>query len=301
MIEFDDNPEEKTQIAQLDSFPAGKTIEDLNDALVHIYPSGPQLGKKWELPHQAVTIGRDHSSDIVVNHSSVSRHHAELTFHGIYRSISDLRSTNGSFVNGHQIQNQILKSGDRIKIGETIFKYLMGSDVETAYHEEIYRMTIIDGLTNIFNKRHFMENLQRELARSVRHKRPLSLIIFDIDFFKNINDTHGHLAGDTILHTLAKRIKLRMRKDEFFARYGGEEFAVILPESPLENAVQFAETIRETIASEPFIFENEYIPVTISLGVGCTSGHILSEQEFISLADHKLYQAKHEGRNRVCY
>ena len=301
MIEYDDNLEEKTQIAQLDSFPAGKPVQDLNDALVHIYPSGPQLGKKWELPHQKVTIGRDHSSDIVVNHSSVSRHHAELTFHGTYRSLSDLRSTNGSFVNGQQIQSQILKSGDRIKIGETIFKYLMGSDVETAYHEEIYRMTIIDGLTNIFNKRHFMENLQRELARSVRHKRPLSLIIFDIDFFKNINDTHGHLAGDTILHTLAKRIKLRMRKDEFFARYGGEEFAVILPESPLNNAVQFAETIRETIASEPFVFENEYIPVTISLGVSCTSGNILSEQEFISSADHKLYQAKHEGRNRVCY
>ncbi|MBN2804245.1 MAG: diguanylate cyclase [Deltaproteobacteria bacterium] len=289
---------EKTQISEMDIIP----IENnLSDVLVKIYPPGTDLGKKWELTAKTADIGRDQDCDITINHNSVSRLHAQLSKNGNMRTLTDLQSTNGTLVNGESIISKTLTSGDWIKIGDTIFKYLTGTDVENAYHEEIYKMTIIDGLTNIYNKRYFMENIQRELARSSRHSRPLSLIMFDIDFFKKINDTYGHLAGDTILQDLSAVVKNRMRKDEILARYGGEEFAVILPESNLESAVNLAENIKSSIENHRFLFEKAPIPVTVSLGVACTSGEIDTEQEFIKMADQKLYQAKQEGRNRVCF
>ena len=94
-----------------------------------------------------------------------------------------------------------MRDGDLLKIGNAIFKFLVGGNIETAYHEEIYRMTIIDGLTQAFNKRYFVENLEKEIPRCTRHQRPLSLVMFDIDHFKKINDEHGHLAGDYVLRS----------------------------------------------------------------------------------------------------
>ena len=122
-------------------------------------------------------------------------------------------STNGTYVNDEQISREFgLQNGDRIKVGPTIFKYLSGADVEAQYHEEIYRMTIIDGLTGAHNKRAFLEFLEREIARCARHRRPLSLLMFDIDHFKSINDTHGHLTGDAVLKEMSKRLLGRIRR-----------------------------------------------------------------------------------------
>ena len=128
------------------------------------------------------------------------------------------------------VQRSHLRDSDLVKIGSAIFKFLSGSGIETAYHEEIYRMTIVDGLTGAHNKRYFVEFLEREIARCSRYGRPLSLLMFDIDHFKQINDVHGHLTGDFVLKELARRLLARIRKEELLARYGGEEFAVVLPE-----------------------------------------------------------------------
>ena len=125
-----------------------------------------------------------------------------------------------------------------MKVGPTIFKYLSGADVESQYHEEIYRMTIIDGLTQVHNKRYLYEALEREIIRARRHARELSFLMFDIDHFKKINDVHGHLAGDFVLKELARIVQGRIRRDEVFARYGGEEFAIVLPETDLEGAAR---------------------------------------------------------------
>src|SRR5438552_8298891 len=122
-----------------------------------------------------------------------------------------------------------LKDGDYLRVGNCICRFLAGGNVEAQYHEEIYRLTIIDALTEIPNKRFFLEFLDRELARTVRYHRPLSLILFDIDKFKVINDQLGHLAGDFTLREMASSLKAAIRKEELFARYGGEEFAVVLP------------------------------------------------------------------------
>ncbi|HLU67037.1 MAG TPA: GGDEF domain-containing protein, partial [Kofleriaceae bacterium] len=207
------------------------------------------------------------------------------------------------------IQRSPLRDGDFVKIGSAIFKFLSGSGVETSYHEEIYRMTIVDGLTGAHNKRYFLEFLEREMARCSRYGRPLSLLMFDIDHFKKINDTHGHLTGDYVLKELARRLLGRIRKEELLARYGGEEFAVVLPETNHDNAMQFAEMLRRMIGGEMFEYEGDRFPVTISVGVATLDFESLSQGlapppqidplEFIRQADANLYNAKRGGRNCV--
>jgi diguanylate cyclase (GGDEF)-like protein len=296
MTVYDDNSD-KTRIDISHPSPAGIHRQD---AIVQIYPPGPTMGKKWELTDTTMFIGRDAACDIVVDNTAVSRRHASLSVTGVNRFLSDLQSTNGTFVNNQQIISHPLAQGDQIKIGDAIFKYLVGSDVESAYHEEIYRMTIIDGLTGICNKRYFLDELARETARAARYQRHLSLIMFDIDHFKSVNDTWGHLAGDAVLAHLARIIRERTRKDEIFARWGGEEFAILLPESPLDAAVGYAETLRRMVEDSRVEFGSMPIRITISMGVASIRGEDMSVDAFIQLADRQLYRAKREGRNRVC-
>jgi len=202
-------------------------------------------------------------------------------------------------LNEDQIAREsVLGNGDRIKVGPTILKFLSGADAEAKYHEEIYRMTIVDGLTQIHNKRYLHEELEREVIRARRHERPLSVLMFDIDFFKRINDQYGHLAGDYVLRELARVVQERIRRDEVFARYGGEEFSIVLPETPLEGALALAESLRSKIAEHNFVFQGERIPTTISIGCAQMSGQG-GGQELIQAADEKLYEAKRSGRNRV--
>jgi diguanylate cyclase (GGDEF)-like protein len=197
------------------------------------------------------------------------------------------------------VREAILRTNDRTKIGPTILKYLSGADAEAKYHEEIYRMTIVDGLTQIHNKRYLFESLEREIIRARRHDRPLSLLMFDIDFFKRINDHYGHLAGDYVLRELSDVVQSRIRRDEVFARYGGEEFVIVLPETPMDGASALAENVREKVAGHPFAFQGESIPVTISIGCALVRENDTAT-ELIQRADEKLYEAKRGGRNRVC-
>jgi two-component system cell cycle response regulator len=193
-----------------------------------------------------------------------------------------------------------LKDGDYLRVGNCIYRFLTGGNVEAEYHEEIYRLTIVDGLTEIHNKRYLLEFLERELARSLRHHRPLALILFDLDHFKLINDQMGHLAGDFALRELAARVKASVRREELFARFGGEEFAIVLPETTCEGACIAAERIRSLVEKTPFEFEGHSFGITISLGIGMTTGEAsLSPEDLIRLADDKLYQAKSNGRNCV--
>lgn len=145
-----------------------------------------------------------------------------------------------------------------------------------------------------------LEFLDRELARSARHRRPLALLLFDIDRFKDINDTLGHLGGDYAIRELAVLVRRGIRKEELFARYGGEEFAIVLPEAPSEEAAAIAERIRESVEAEPFAYDGTPFRLTISLGVAATVGdETMTPEELIRQADERLYQAKRDGRNRV--
>jgi len=214
--------------------------------------------------------------------------------------VVDLQSTNGTFVNDKPASMCKLRDGDYLRFGNWIFRYLTGGNVEADYHEEIYRLTIIDALTGIHNKRYLLDFLDRELARSARHRRPLSLGMLDLDHFKTINDQMGHLAGDYALRELAVIVKEAIRREELFARYGGEEFAVVWPETSREGAVHIGERLRDLVEKHPFSFEGRSFQVSISMGVATTEGEpSLSPTDLIRRADEKMYAAKQAGRNRV--
>jgi diguanylate cyclase (GGDEF)-like protein len=287
---------EETRVTKL-NMPV-KLIAPQESCLVQIY--GPELGKRYPLNTEEITIGREPKCSIIVDLDNVSRQHAKVVARDGKAFVSDLRSTNGTYLNDVEIRGETpLRSGDLIKVGGSIFKFLYGGNVEALYYEEIYRMAIIDGLTQLYNKRYFLEFLEREMARCHRYGRALSLLMFDIDHFKKINDSSGHLAGDAILRDLSKMVKERVRKEECAARYGGEEFCIVLPESGPEKARRFGDKILRMAADHEFLFENNPIPVTISIGVADMTPTMTEVMQFIKAADSNLYKAKREGRNRL--
>lgn len=272
---------------------------DTSAYLVRLYPVDVGEGI-ITLPSTKVVIGRDAECGVILDDPDVSRRHASIEFEGGHYVVRDLDSTNGTAVNDRRVKELPLSSGDRVRVGKTIFKFLRGYDVEKQFYETIYTMMITDALTGVPNKRFFQEALDREFARSRRHRRPLSLAVLDIDHFKKVNDTYGHLGGDIVLREVCARIRKVIRKDELFARWGGEEFVMLLPESTISQAVQFADRVRMLIATEQVRMESVSIPVTISLGVAHTDGEKPPSPELlVAAADAKLYEAKKAGRNRV--
>jgi two-component system, cell cycle response regulator len=282
-----------TAISKISERAAAQTA-----ALVVIH--GQDLGRKFDLSGAAVVIGRASKSDLRLDQDSVSRSHARIALEGGAATVSDLGSTNGTFVNDEPVQGaRPLRNGDFIKIGRTIFKYLEGGNIEGLYHEEIYKLTTTDGLTQVYNKRYLLETLEREISRCHRYARELSLVMLDIDRFKRINDTFGHLAGDSVLRQVAQVIKARIRREDVLARYGGEEFALVLPEIDAAGAAITAEKARKLVERQRFTFEGTSMPVTISCGVAAMKGEGIASAELIKRADEKLYEAKESGRNRV--
>ena len=156
----------------------------------------------------------------------------------------------------------------------------------------------IDGLTGIYNRRYWQQQLQLELLRAERYQHPVSLLLFDLDKFKQLNDNYGHQGGDAVLTTVAERITALLRDTDIFGRYGGEEFGVVLPETALNGALMVANRVCKTIAAETVSYNQQEIPVTLSIGVASFNGQ--SSDELIQQADIALYNAKRQGRNCVC-
>jgi diguanylate cyclase (GGDEF)-like protein len=276
-------------------------LTERSACLVYIYPTGPSMGTRYPLGGEPVFIGRQEDCAVQNTDPSVSRYHARIERgdDGGY-TVVDLKSTNGTFVNNQRKREGALRDGDSLRIGNCIYRFLAGGNLEAEYHEEIYRLTVLDGLTQVYNRRYLTEFLDRETARSHRFGRPLSLVMIDIDHFKSINDRFGHLIGDLTLRELCSRVKALARRDELFARYGGEEFALVLPESGLETARAVAERVRTAVERTPFSFNGVSTPVTVSLGVAVSAPNApLVTPELIARADANLYRAKAEGRNRA--
>jgi len=267
--------------------------------LVEIY--GQELGRRIPLTGGVFEIGRSSKCDLTIDQDSVSRHHARIarTRDGHY-TVADLGSTNGTYVNDTHVSEQVLADGDQVKIGRTIFKFMFGTNIEASYHEEIYRLMTVDGLTQLFNRRFFNETLEREINRCKRYARPLSLLIFDVDHFKLTNDQFGHVAGDALLRQLALIVKPRLRREDVLSRVGGEEFAAILPEVGREGALVTAEKVREAVAAAPIVFEESVMPCTVSVGVAELAVDADEPKDLYARADAALYRAKSTGRNRIC-
>ncbi len=260
--------------------------------------SGYALGTIYRLEIVPLSIGRDPTNVIVVEDVGVSRRHAVIERLGDRAVVRDLGSKNGTFVNDETVDEQILGDGDLVHVGHTTYKFLTGDNVEQSYYEEMYDVAVQDQLTELPNRRYFNEVLEREAARARRHERTLVLLLADIDHFKTINDTHGHLCGDMILREFASIVRKRVRTSEFFARFGGEEFAFVLPEASLDGARVFAEAIRRLVAEHTFLSGEQKVPVTVSIGGAQWSTGMKSTRELLALADERLYAAKRGGRNR---
>jgi diguanylate cyclase (GGDEF)-like protein len=273
-------------------------VDPTTACLVIIY--GADLGKRIPLGTEDLECGRSVQTGIALDDDAVSRRHARFAWTGSCFVVTDLGSTNGTFVNDAFVRERVLRDGDQVKIGHTIFKFICGGNIELSYHEEIYRLMTFDGLTQIQNKRSFENALEREVSRAHRYGRPLSLVMFDIDHFKRVNDEHGHLAGDAVLRQLASLVSGNIRREDVAARVGGEEFALLLPELALDQARLCAEKLRAIVARTPCRFDDREIPITSSFGVAelpLTSPP--DPKELYRLADERLYAAKRGGRNRV--
>ena len=246
--------------------------------LVTIY--GMQLGTKHPLKPGEMIVGRSSQAQLQIDHESVSRRHARivLTENGV--QISDLGSTNGTYVNDEPVQERTLAHGDLIKVGRTILKYLSTDNIEAAYYEEIHRLTTIDGLTRCYNARSLREQLVREVSRSVRYARPLSVLMFDVDGFSRINEEFGHLAGDAILAQLGKRLARRVRREDILARTGGGEFALVTPEVTKEGAMNLGDRLLRLISETAFGFDDVQIPVTLSIGVAAIAEVQVPDNDF---------------------
>lgn len=268
--------------------------------LIVIY--GQEMGRRVRVGTEPMVIGRSPQCDIQVDQESVSRNHCRIRFTGDGFLVQDLGSTNGTYVNDDVVEGEgRLRHGDQLKVGRTILKFIIGDDVEAQYHEEIYRLMTTDGLTQLNNRRYFDEMLDREVARAKRYKRSFSLLIFDIDHFKRINDQFGHLAGDAILRQLGAVLLGRLRMNDVLARIGGEEFALITPEVGLDGAKELAGKINRLIGDTRFEFEGARVDVTISVGVAEWQPHFEDAMDLFQAADAKMYEAKRNGRNQVCF
>ena len=264
--------------------------------------SGNSIGKMFKLAGTMV-VGRSVDCAICLPDDGISREHARVEADergGVW--IADLGSTNGTyFIDGRRIDRHELRDGDKIRIGpETILKLGYYDGLEEDFFQHQYDSATKDALTGIYNKRYFLDQLQKDCAYARRYRTPLSLIVFDIDHFKAINDTHGHPAGDFILSTLVAVVGRTLRGEDWFARVGGEEFAIIARGADNPQARKMAERIRRAVETNPFTWETGWIRVTISLGVAALrEGRIESAEALVQAADDFLYQAKNAGRNRV--
>ncbi len=264
--------------------------------------SGKSVGKMFKLAAVESVIGRSDDAEIRLEDDGVSRKHAKIVKSpdGTVKLI-DLNSTNGTYFNGSKVDIQGLKDGDKIQIGSaTILKFSYQDSLEEQFQKQLYDSATRDGLTKIYNKRFFLDRLKEEFSYCIRHRLPLSLVLFDIDHFKKINDTYGHQAGDYVLSTLAAKVQDTIRTEDIFCRYGGEEFAIIMRESEEDKAFIFAERVRRLIQATEFVFQGTKIPVTISMGVATLrDANFPGPDDLIVGADKYLYRAKQTGRNRV--
>lgn len=262
---------------------------------------GPRRGHRIALNGNELVIGRDHACDLPLpDDRSASRLHCRLFTDAGDWQVEDLGSTNGTYVERERISSRrTLSHGEFIYVGDSILKFFATQNAEAEWYEEIHRMAIYDALTRIHNRRAFMEFAEREVARSERYQRPLSLLMFDVDHFKGVNDRLGHLAGDTALRELAERIVPEIRREEMFARYAGDEFVIMLPETDAQSALTKAQRLVQLVGERPVMFRGHSFQITISIGVAELTSNLLSVSELIAVADGALYRAKRRGRNRA--
>ncbi|OGB01227.1 MAG: hypothetical protein A3E25_04290 [Burkholderiales bacterium RIFCSPHIGHO2_12_FULL_69_20] len=270
--------------------------------------SGGDTGRQITLAEGVSAIGRSAAATVQIDGPGMSRLHAEVQVEGASVILRDLGSANGSFVQDQRLAGpRLLQDGDLVRLGSVILKFYEHRSVDAALHDRVYRMAMIDAGTGLYNRRYLNDALRRELRHSRRDGRPMSVISVDLDRFKQVNDTHGHHAGDLVLRDSASLLGAVVGTAGTLGRLGGEEFLVLMPGAPAVAARALAERLRAAMADHLFVLpvshgDGQHVVShhqTISLGVAEWSSAMLDACDLLDAADRRLYQSKHEGRNRV--
>jgi two-component system, cell cycle response regulator len=262
--------------------------------------TGPTPGQLFRVADGGA-LGRGTNVTFHIPDSQISRRHAHLFVDGDEFTVKDLDSTNGTYVNGERVVTRRLADGDTIRLGHTTaLKLTLLSEIDGELQKQMFESALRDGLTKAYNKRFFETRLDEEVAYALRQDARLALLMFDLDHFKHVNDTYGHLAGDFVLAEIGTLVTATSRREDIFARIGGEEFAVIARGLTRAQALEFAERLRRAIHEHSFVHEGTVLPVTASLGVACVPDTPVNSATALSAAaDAALYRAKTSGRNRV--
>ncbi len=262
---------------------------------------GELNGSLFDLTAEEVICGRSAKNEITLDFNGISREHFKLTASDDGYDVQDAGSRNGTFLNNEKLDAPVsLKKGDMIKVGAVALKFLPKGDPERLTYDKLNLEANTDGHTGCFNKTYFNNKINLEVKKSKVTGAPLSLIVFDLDHFKNLNDNYGHDAGDYVLKELAELIRNNgVRDNDIFARYGGEEFVILLPKTNLKQSYEIAERLRKVVESHDFIYEANKLPVTASIGVADYRKGVSTGTDLFKRADESVYKSKEGGRNQV--
>ena len=294
------NKSEKTVIVITEKSDLRQSGNSYEPYLIQI--SGRETGQMYHLTGRTIRIGREPNCQVMLDDPHISRQHAEILCRGEQDiTIRDMGSTNGVFVNGKKVTEQQLRDGDKILIGTRLyFKFVYQDAVDQNYQQNLFRAANIDGLTQLYNKKYFVDALSKEFSFSRRNRQPLGLMMIDIDHFKKVNDTLGHMAGDLVLKSLGSFFTKNLRLENIACRYGGEEFAIILRNVNADLALMIAERLRKQVEAEKIVYRGKEIRLTISIGIATLDGsNFETIEDLIQKADENLYSAKEGGRNRT--
>jgi len=264
--------------------------------------SGSSVGEMFKVEKDEIVIGRGSNADIRLIDDGISRLHCRVKLNPDGLFAEDLASRNGTYVNGDKIASHTLKDGDKLQLGRTtVLKFTFQDRMDESFQQRMLDSALRDGLTNAYNKRYFTDRLASEFHFAMRHRSPLALMLLDLDLFKAVNDTYGHLAGDRVLCAFSDQLQQSIRNEDVLARYGGEEFAIISRQIPVRDAIRFGDRLRKQVEALEIPYEGKVLQVTCSIGIA-TLPEVTCEhaEQLVDCADRALYFAKSSGRNRVC-
>jgi diguanylate cyclase (GGDEF)-like protein len=264
--------------------------------------SGDSAGRMVRIEDDLI-VGRTKDATLRLHEAGISRKHCQLSIEpsGLLR-LTDLGSRNGTYVNGERIDTTVLRDGDKIQIGDTvILKFSYADSLEESFQQRLYQSAVRDPLTGLYNRRYMVDRLESDLSYVARHSGPLGLALIDIDHFKRVNDTYGHLVGDQVLASVAELMAGAIRNEDLLARYGGEEFVIVCRGNTEEQMLLLLNRLRGLVEDSEVSADEPDLRVTLSAGVVEASvAGIRQGQHLLSAADEALYEAKRTGRNRVC-
>lgn len=291
--------EETTQVPQ-------RVLDTLRDShLLRPYLvvlTGSDMGKLCPIEGET-TVGRSPGADLYLSGGGISRLHCRIRREDDRFVLEDLESRNGTYVDGRRIKRHFLQNGDKILLGvTTVLKFVLCDPVEEAFTVQMSDWAFRDSLTGAYSKRFLLDRIDREVCQACQTQVPLSLLVLDLDHFKQVNDRHGHLAGDYVLIRFAEQVTARLRDDDLLIRYGGEEFVIMAPGIDRLRAIALADQVRSATEAMTLLFDDQPIAVTVSVGLATLPDDpIQTPMDLIALADQALYQAKSRGRNCIAF